>query len=190
MTFSHLTMNRLSVTLAAMPDPGRRGRGGRSSFLAPAIIGLALCGFAVWGFITAAHSSASFAAHSVVTTAVIQRIYTGASSGDVNGPARFDEFAHIQYVADGRPQIRQITLVSGCVGECFPAYRIGEELHVAVDPRTGDVVFPVPRRGTGVDTSGMGALAWIAVVIGAGSLLVAVSRTGRVGQRRARSVTP
>lgn len=151
----------------------------------PAVITLVLGGFAAWGFLTASRSAASFAAHAVAATAVIEQIHLSPAQSSVNG-LRFTEYGVIRYVAGGQRKRAEIVLAA-CVGQCFPVYHVGETLHVSYDSQNGYVTFPALRRGAGTDTSGFGVLAWVAALFGAFSLVVAV---GRMGRQATAQVTP
>ena len=165
-----------------------RRRTGPKSPVPPAVACVALGAFAVWGFMTAARSSASFATHSVATAAVIERLRVSAPRPSTTGPSRFDEYADIRYSAHGRHERAEIVIAAGCVGECFPVYRLGETIHIAYDTQNGYVAYPAPHRGSGFDTSGMGALAVVAALFGVSCFVVVLGRLGRQPTARPRSI--
>jgi hypothetical protein len=169
-------MYKLTVSRTSRARP-RRG-GGRQSWIPPALIAIALGAFAVWGFMTADRNVASFATHAITATAVIQQVHFSAPQGGMNGPSRYSEYGDIRYMANGRHETSRIVLAN-CYGECFPVYHAGEAVRVSYDSQNGDVTFPALRPGSGVDTSGLGGLAWVAALIGVFSLVVAVGRMGR-----------
>ena len=100
----------------------------------PLGIGLALCALGLWSGLVYQRNQATFRAHAVPVSAVIDQIYDSAPSQNYDAPV-FDQYALVHFKAQGRTAHARVLLVANCRGSCVPKYRVGEILTVDYSPK-------------------------------------------------------